>query len=66
MLYPKVNPKSLEPYYSEHVMAMTEEDLHSKADIAAQLAYRDKMIDRLTATVEWLQHAVSELQYNAQ
>lgn len=32
-------------YYSRHVMAMTEEGLDSKSSIAAELAYRDWIID---------------------
>lgn len=32
-------------YYSRHVMAMTEEGLNSKSSIAAELAYRDWIID---------------------
>lgn len=34
-------------YYIRHVSAMTREGLHSKADIAAELAWRDCEIDRL-------------------
>lgn len=34
-------------YYIRHVQAMTEEGLHSKSDIAAELAYRDELIARL-------------------
>jgi len=34
--------------YSDHVSAMTGEKLHSKSDIAAELAYRDAEIKRLT------------------
>lgn len=37
-------------YYHRHVAAMTEEGLHSKSDIAAELAWRDHVIDRLRAT----------------
>lgn len=33
--------------YAKHVSAMTGEQLHSKMDIAAELAYRDNEIDRL-------------------
>lgn len=32
-------------YYSRHVMAMTGEGLNSKSSIAAELAYRDWIID---------------------
>lgn len=35
-------------YYCRHVQAMTAEELHCKSDIAAELAYRDSEIDRLT------------------
>ena len=33
--------------YVDHVHAMTGEGLHSKADIAAELAYRDSVIKEL-------------------
>lgn len=44
-------PWNLEPYYSRHVSAMTSEKLHSKADIAAELAFRDKEIAALRLTL---------------
>ncbi|EMW3082610.1 hypothetical protein AAEX90_001859 [Vibrio cholerae] len=34
-------------YYGKHVLAMTREDLRSKSDIAAELGYRDMVIDKL-------------------
>jgi len=34
-------------YYGRHVQAMTREKLHSKSDIAAELAHRDMIIDTL-------------------
>ena len=34
-------------YYADHVSAMTGEGLHSKSDIAAELAHRDEVIDNL-------------------
>jgi hypothetical protein len=46
-LYPPQRPWLLEPYYCRHVSAMTTEGLHSKADIAEQLAWRDKRIAEL-------------------
>ncbi len=46
-LYPECRPWELEPYYSRHVSAMTSEELHSKAAIAEQLAWRDKRIAML-------------------
>ena len=36
-------------YYFKHVMAMTKEELYSKNDIAAELGWRDREIDRLRA-----------------
>lgn len=48
-LYPDLKPWELEPHYSHHVGAMTSEGLHEKADIAFQLALRDKEIDLLRA-----------------
>jgi hypothetical protein len=38
-------------YYMRHLMAMTAEKLHSKSDIAAELAHRDMVIDDLTRIV---------------
>lgn len=51
-IYPRHRLHTLEPYYSQHVAAMTEipgkqEGLHSKSDIAEQLAWRDQKIARL-------------------
>jgi hypothetical protein len=55
-IYPRHRLHTLEPYYSRHVSAMTElpgvqEGLHSKSDIAEQLAWRDQAIATLTAEV---------------
>ncbi|MDO9345079.1 MAG: hypothetical protein Q7T99_16505 [Pseudomonas sp.] len=36
-------------HYCNHVLAMTAEGLHSKSDIAAELAFRDSQFDRVTA-----------------
>lgn len=36
-------------HYCNHVLAMTAEGLHSKSDIAAELAFRDAAVDRVTA-----------------
>lgn len=50
--YPSLHPWDLEPYYSEHVSAMTSEGLHSKADIAQQLAWRDKQLAAARKCIE--------------
>lgn len=34
-------------YYGKHVVAMTREELYSKSDIAAELGYRDMVIDTI-------------------
>lgn len=39
-------------YYYKHVDAMTEERLESKNNIAAELAYRDMVIDTLEANLQ--------------
>lgn len=51
-LYPDHNPAQLDidgNYYIRHVSAMTREGLHAKSDIAIQLGWRDREIDRLRA-----------------
>lgn len=48
--YAKRNARKLDEagnYYWRHVSAMTQEGLNSKADIAAELAYRDQRNDEL-------------------
>ena len=42
-------------HYSQHTSAMTGEGLHSKSDIAAELAHRDIEIERLQARVSELE-----------
>ena len=39
-------------YYIKHVIAMTAEQLHSKSAIAAELAHRDMLIDKLTEELQ--------------
>ena len=38
-------------HYSRHTRAMTKEGLHSKVDIAMELAYRDREIENLKGAV---------------
>ncbi len=52
MTYPPQDSESLGEHYIRHVAAMTKESLHSKADIARQLAVRDKMLAALWAEYE--------------
>lgn len=46
-VYAERDPMALGDYYVRHVAAMTSEELHAKAAIAAELAWRDEQIDRL-------------------
>ena len=46
-LYYQRDLENLGESYLRHVWAMTEEGLHSKSDIAAELAFRDLEIDKL-------------------
>lgn len=48
-------------HYSRHVSAMTTEELHSKSDIAAELAWRDQQIAELIARAESAEARVVEL-----
>ena len=49
-------------YYSRHTSAMTGEGLHSKSDIAAELAHRDIEIDHLQSEVERLRGRCADLE----
>lgn len=53
-------------YYVKHVSAMTGEKLHSKSDIAAELAHRDYEIDKLKAQVEQLNALIVKMQQRAE
>ena len=45
--YAERDLEKLGKYYLRHLNAMTREGLHSKSDIAAELAMRDMIIDEL-------------------
>ena len=49
--YAQRDPIKLGEYYLRHIMALTEEKLHSKADIASEMAHRDMEIDRLVGII---------------
>ncbi|GHW54558.1 hypothetical protein [Vibrio cholerae] len=49
-------------HYGKHVLAMTREDLRSKSDIAAELGYRDMVIDQLTEENKKLREALEKSQ----
>ena len=49
--YEQRDVEELGQFYTDHVLAMTAEDLHEKPDIAAELAYRDAEIERLRSAM---------------
>ena len=53
-LYPEQDHPALGDWYVKHVQAMTQEGLHAKSDIAAQLAWRDRLIEDLQGQVKKL------------
>lgn len=53
LLYDKtILARDVEPWFSKHMMAMTAEGLHSKAEIAVELARRDALIEDLERRLE--------------
>ena len=66
--YAERDPEQLDKdggYYFRHVMAMTSEKLHSKADIAAELAFRDKRIADLEEEIKDLELELNNAQTHA-
>lgn len=51
-LYTHRDREGLGQHYMNHVLHMTREGLHSKADIAAELAHRDKVIEELVDSIK--------------
>jgi len=52
--YKKRDIESLNLFYTQHVKSLTEEKLHNKSAIAAELAHRDQLINRLRYEIEIL------------
>lgn len=48
-------------HYGVHIHAMTKEDLHSKSDIAVELAWRDLRVEQLIAQLEAAQKELFDL-----
>ena len=48
-------------YYSRHVEAMSKEALHDPKDIAAELAHRDMVIDKLINAADKVSSLVAKL-----
>ena len=66
-LYTERNARKQGQVYMDHVMAMTTEELHSKADIASELAHRDIRIDELEQALrdaaDWSEHSGSRIYF---
>ena len=58
--YPEIYARDLGQHYLNHVSAMTVEKLHSKSDIAIQLAWRDAEVERLEYAVEAMQDTANK------
>lgn len=61
MLYQKHSAEDLGADYIAHVMAMTSEGLHSKSDIAVQIAWRDAELRRLNSERDQLRAFAQEI-----
>lgn len=59
-LYAERDAQELEPWFSRHLSAMTGEALHSKSDIACELAFRDAAIAELLETIKLAEEMVAE------
>ena len=57
--YAERNIELMEQFYTRHVAAMTDEGLHSKTAIAAELAHRDIIIVALHDRLESLMRAAN-------
>jgi hypothetical protein len=60
--YAERDARGLGDFYLTHVMAMTVEGLHSKSDIAAELAFRDRHIKELESTIATLRQQIEAAQ----
>lgn len=64
MIYRNHNPMDVlkSPHYMKHASAMTKEELHDKADIAEELAWRDMQIEQLRAELTAEREKVAQLE----
>lgn len=51
-------------HYCRHLLAMTVEELHDKSDIAAELAWRDREIEKLREAIGKIADSDSEDERN--
>lgn len=54
--------EKLSGHYVTHLFAMTKEGLHDKTDIAAELAYRDMIIENLQEAITQLNEIRKKLE----
>ena len=64
--YAKRDLIQLADHYIMHLVALSEEQLNSKSDIAAELAFRDQRIEQLTKALKQLRSELSSLQSSVQ
>lgn len=64
-IYPKVKPEDFPELFTQHMSAMTEHGLERKSDIAAQLAWRDALLAKMSSLeerVRYLEKDVRQLE----
>lgn len=61
--YAKRNPESQGEHYIKHLLAMTEEGLHQKTAIAAELAHRDILINYLKEELKRSNKQIYKMMY---
>jgi len=58
-LYAHRDIEGQKQFYLDHISHMTSEGLHSKSDIAAELAHRDILIKKLLDTLHYTRNTYS-------
>ena len=56
----------LDEHYANHIIALSIEQLNSKSDIAAELAFRDQRIAKLESLLKAVKNELSSLQREVQ
>lgn len=65
-LYGERDAMALGQHYGNHIHAMTREQLHSKSDIAAELAWRDQQIEQQQARIAELERLIEHMGHKAE
>jgi hypothetical protein len=58
-LYAQRDVATMGDFYSRHISAMTGEGLHDKSDIAAELAWRDLMLEEAALLIDQMRSALA-------